>query len=172
MRYIQENLDARVARARTTLGKGCRYKMGGGTNLATTEWPWRQTEMTSDCSNWLCWVVGMAKHQGAFDNKPWSGNPRYDWIGTDTMFFDATGPHEIFVEIPQIVAGCMLVFPPAHGRAGHCGLVAKVVNNRPIVIDCRSPMPGDEAIGESVLRFDVFRRHKAVPFVLVQDVKP
>ena len=158
-------LNARVARARSAVGRGIRYKLGHGGTHPEDELPTR--DGYADCSGYIAWVLGINRAPKA--ERPF-------WIETTNIVRDATGKHLAFVEITKPIPGCVVVYGDRKvlgvHREGHVGLVTEVLSGgRFMVVDCSISKGGKtrEAIREWD-RSALFLSRKARFVLLKQDV--
>lgn len=135
-----------LERARSQVGLGIRYKMGGGTSKAARH-TCADTKNTCDCSSFVCWALGIDKN-GSYPYLRPPGNPpdpSGDWYGTDQIWEDAVRLRlGQFQQIDTPVPGCVIVFPTTwkSGKArpaGHCGIVSAVGRGQSLrVLHCSS----------------------------------
>lgn len=122
-----------VARARSMIGKGIRYKLGRGGIDPTGATP-ATPDGYCDCSGFACWVLGVSRK---------TDHPLYlkfnqGWINTDAIVADVKTPVGLFS--PTVARpGALIVYPRAGKGVGHVGIVTKVVNGKPeLVVHCSS----------------------------------
>lgn len=101
-----------LSRARSTIGKGVRYKLGkGGFN------PSCKMASTCDCSGFISWAIGIPR-----ELSPGSGN----WLQT-TTYWEGGGSAGagLFDPIPENFAepGDIIVYPDRGNKQGHMGIV-------------------------------------------------
>jgi hypothetical protein len=122
-----------LERARSQIGQGIRYKMGGGTAKASRH-TCADANKNCDCSSFVCWALGIDKNGDYPYLRPPGSKPEPggDWYGTDQIWDDAVNLGlGLFQKIATPVAGCVVVFPTTWqaGKAkpaGHCGIVSAV----------------------------------------------
>lgn len=151
-----------MVRARSAVGRGIRYKLGEGGFRPLDALPTRTG--LCDCSGFAAWVLGIDRWQGRH-RKPWSS--RIPWIETTAIVRDATGPQLLFVQLPEPVPGCLVVYGDRLGRQGHVGIVDNVRSATDFdVVDCASRR------GDAIQRRDasLFLRRRAIYVTLGQDV--
>lgn len=112
--------DATVRRALSVVGQG-RYRLGRGGRKPLASTPF-DAEGLADCSGYASWCLGLDRYQ--------PGRIGGDWISTDSIVRDATGPQAMFrpVSITDWRPGDLLVYP---GRRvggvrvaiGHVGVI-------------------------------------------------
>lgn len=121
-----------IARAKTAINKGIRYKLGAGGMNPNAALP-SNANKQCDCSGFVCWILGLSRKT----NIPFYG--RYGgWIYTDSMVADVNSSAGIFERITTPEPGCIVVFG-AGNAIGHVGLVSKVSNGQmDKVIHCSS----------------------------------
>lgn len=121
-------LEARIARARSAIGKGIAYKLGHGGYHPEDDGPTR--DGSCDCSGFAAWLLPMCRDLHA-TGKDHAG---LAWIETTAVHRDAKGPQRLFTKLSHPVPGCFAVYPDGGGHEGHIGLVTGV---EPFtVIDC------------------------------------
>ena len=102
-----------LSRARSSTGKGVRYKLGkGGFD------PSRKMTVTCDCSGFVAWAIGIPR-----ELPPGSGN----WLQT-TTYWEGGGSAGagLFDLIPENFAepGDIIVYPDRGNKQGHMGVVS------------------------------------------------
>lgn len=157
---------ARVARARSAVGKGVLYKLGhGGTDPKA---PLPSKTKYCDCSGFIAWVIGL--NRAPKPSRPW-------WIETTNICVDAKSgkPSSIFVKLSAPEPGCLVAYPDrivaGKVRQGHVALVSAFQGNRFMCIDCGAGNGGKtvEAIRERDLT-DLFNSKGAIFVALRQDL--
>ena len=111
-----------VARARQHVGTG-RYGLGRGGRKPDAVTPFDRDGLC-DCSGYASWALGLDRYQpGAIGG---------DWISTDAIVRDATGPRRMFraVELIDARPGDLVVYGGRHVggvrvRIGHVGMVVE-----------------------------------------------
>ena len=141
-----------LTRARSAVGKGCRYSLGTGGYHPADELPARPTWRRPrgkvlpvrarwlDCSGFVSWVLGR--------NRAVTIVPKMWGLSTDSVYADAhptKGEHRLFLPIASPIPGCIAVFGDwvgADGKAhqGHIAIVADP--DRHTVVDCSSSQDG------------------------------
>lgn len=160
-RYLGILTGARVVeRARSAIGHGTIYLLGGGGRNPFTAIP----DHELDCSGFVAWVLGVDRY---LEN---TGLPHLDgraWLETTAVYDDARSPLGSFAEIPWISArpGDLVVWPDnkLKKRQGHIGVVATVANGPNTVVHCSSGNykgPARDAIQETPA--DLFARNNAI----------
>ncbi len=112
--------EAAVARARRHVGTG-RYGLGRGGRHPEAVTPFDRDGLC-DCSGYQSWALGLDRYQpGAIGG---------DWISTDAIVRDATGPRRMFraVELVDARPGDLVVYGGKHVggvrvRIGHVGMI-------------------------------------------------
>ena len=161
-------LQARVARAKSAVGRGTRYGLGHGGMNAKDELPTRNGRC--DCSGFAAWAIGISRYQ--FDKgKAWS--KAIPWIETTAIVKDATGPQKLFKQIPYPVVGAIVVYPDRKilgvWRQGHVALAVDVHDSRRYeVVHCSV---GNDKKGDAiqVTPGDLFQSQHAIFCVLNED---
>lgn len=136
---------SRVARARSAVGRGIRYRLGHGGTDPRFEFPTKTGYC--DCSGFISWVLGL--NRAPKPGRNW-------WIETTNIYRDATSGKQFstFVQLPHPVPGCLVVYPDYKmlgvRREGHIGVVTRVSGGRIITVDCSAFAGGKvkEAIRE------------------------
>lgn len=112
--------EALLARARSALGRGIRYRLGAGGMDPRSESP-ADANNECDCSGFVCWALGISRQ---------TDHPLYvgfngGWINTDAMVHDAGSPTGFFTRLAEPRVGSIIVYgakPPSR-RVGHVGIV-------------------------------------------------
>lgn len=155
-----------VARARSALALGVRYKLGAGGMDPLSVTP-ANAAGQCDCSGFVCWVLGISR----VTDDPFYIRTSRDriagklvgWISTASMVADGRSPDGMFDLIPddQAQPGDVWTFGPNAGRTyGHTGIISAVIGGKPDkVIHCSS-MNEPSAIQETDGL--TFRRNKAI----------
>lgn len=120
--------DELIARARSVVGKGCRYGLGHGGYHPEFDHPW-DNEMLCDCSGFVAWVLQVNRHL----DHPWYKQQNGGWLETTAIVRDCATPFGFFTQVPAADArpGDLIVYGDhanADGtkRQGHVGLIATV----------------------------------------------
>ncbi len=114
------NANAFVAKAKSAIHKGIRYKLGsGGMN---PKLGLRSSNRLCDCSGFVCWVLGISRKTDIPYYSKFGG-----WIYTDSMVADVHSNVGIFEKISVPEVGCIVVYG-AGSKIGHVGIVSKVVD--------------------------------------------
>lgn len=73
-----------------------------------------------DCSGFVCWTLGFARSCPG-------PNGTDDWINTDSIWADATGPQKRFERIAKGRPGALIVYPKmdSHENYGHVAVVVQ-----------------------------------------------
>jgi len=164
----KEKLDARVARARSAIRKGTKYKMGRGGFKPSSPLP-HDAALCCDCSGFVAWCIFMSRSLEATGKDKRFG---MGWIETTNIYRDAMGPERLFRQIEDPVPGCGVVYPDKGGEDGHVGIVSSVQPSGAFtVVDCSSGQyrRTRQAITERDGRF--FLREGGIFFVLNEDYK-
>lgn len=138
-----------LTRARSAIGKGCRYKLGCGGYHPKDDLPARPTWripkgglvprklLFLDCSGFISWVLGRPRAVTVV--------PGMWGCSTDSIYRDATKHNFHFAQIDKPIPGCIAVYgdwKDAKGKT-HQGHVAIVVDpDKHTVVDCSSSMDG------------------------------
>lgn len=131
-----------IARAKSAIGKGIRYKLGGGGMKPEAALPDAGTGIC-DCSGFVCWVLGLSRLSNQAFYKRYGG-----WINTDSMEDDILSSAGIFDQLNAPLPGCIVVYG-AGSKIGHVGLVSEVKDGKMIkVIHCSSG--NDRTTGDSI----------------------
>lgn len=167
MTLNRDKLKNRIIRARGTIGRGTRYRLGRGGFIPDTSVPW-DANHRCDCSGFISWVLRISRHQ-EFMHKPWSKT--IPWIETTAIYSDARGKQQLFKQISEPVPGCLVVYPDRIGQ-GHVALVATCrVENGKVkalgIIDCSSRR--GEAINERDGMFMLSLTKRGIFCVLRED---
>lgn len=112
-----------LARARSAIGKGIRYKLGGGGMSPRSELPANHNQ-ECDCSGFVCWALGISRQT----DHPLYVRFNQGWINTDAMVHDARASTGFFSEISEPRVGAIVVYgakPPSR-KVGHVGIVTAV----------------------------------------------
>jgi hypothetical protein len=126
-----------LERARSQVGLGIKYKMGGGTSKAARH-TCADSNNACDCSSFVCWALGIDKNGNyPFLRRPGTQpDPGGDWYGTDQIWDDAVNLRlGLFSKVNDPIPGCVIVFPTTwkEGKAkpaGHCGIVTQVAGGK------------------------------------------
>lgn len=117
-----------IARARSAIGKGCRYGLGHGGYNPASDHPW-DTEMRCDCSGFIAWVLRVSRHI----EHPWYKEQNGGWLETIAIVRDAKSTFGFFTEVPPDMAraGDVIVYGDRKSedgstRQGHVGLISEV----------------------------------------------
>lgn len=141
-----------LARARSAVGKGCRYSLGCGGYHPQDPLParpvWRRPRgkllpvkaLWCDCSGFVAWVLGR--------NRAATIVPGMWGLSTDSVYRDAhptKGNHLKFTPIAAPVPGCIAVYgdwkdDKGKSHQGHIAIVADP--DRHTVVDCSSSEDG------------------------------
>lgn len=146
----------RVARARSAVGKGIRYRLGAGG--VDPNYPLPSRDGYCDCSGFVSWVIRQPRDKSG--RKPSS-------IHTDAIAKDATGAQAMFRRIARPVPGCFAVYPDYRDAAGKLrqGHTAIVTGLFPLtIVDC-----GETADGITERSGKAFFRDATVWCVLTTD---
>lgn len=120
-----------IARAKSAINKGIRYKLGSGGMKPKLALP--SDNKLCDCSGFVCWVFGLSRQTDIPFYKKFGG-----WIYTDAMVEDIKSTAGIFERIDTPEVGCIVVYG-AGIKIGHVGIVSKVNNGEMTkVIHCSS----------------------------------
>jgi len=142
----QEALVGAIARARSALGLGVRYRLGkGGFKKSQPSRPRPDDGGFCDCSGLVSWVIRVQRDPS---------NAMGDWLETTRMVSDATGAQRLLVAIPNAVPGCLVAYPDVGGHEGHTGVVTSLA---PFTgVDCSFSQDGirERAFGFFVKRSD------------------
>lgn len=175
MEIRPEVSSARIARARSAVGRGVLYKLGhGGTDPST---PLPSKTRYCDCSGFISWVLGIRRSP-----KP----SRQWWIETTMICNDAKSgkANSTFVKLGSPEPGCLVAYPDRRVtrvgndgavrttvRQGHVALVTSITNGRITCIDCGAGQGGTtvEAIRERDLT-DLFDAKGGIYIALRQDL--
>lgn len=144
-----------VARARSAINKGIRYKLGSGGMKPEAALP--ASNKLCDCSGFVCWVLGVSRKSTIPFYTRYGG-----WIYTDSMVADVNSNAGIFEKINIPEAGSIVVYG-AGDQIGHVGIVSKVSNGKmEKVIHCSSG--NDRRFRDSIQETnpDVFNRAETV----------
>ena len=128
-----------IARARSQIGLGTVYKLGGGKTVPSGS-TCHDEFNGCDCSAFVCWVLKMRKYQG--EEFWWLNKVNGGWYNTDGIWVDARGMAEdvgplytgCFTEIDEPKPGCIAVYPAewiskiAGPEIGHIGIVTEVTD--------------------------------------------
>lgn len=126
-----------VARARSAIGHGCKYKLGQGGMKPYRTVPW-DDEQECDCSGFFMWGFNLSRFQ-----------PERVWYDTTKIVADARAgpPPGLFISVEWLEAqpGDGLAWPdrvshdaeqqPKH-HEGHCGIVTEVGAGPLKVVHC------------------------------------
>lgn len=117
-----------VGRARSAVGRKTKYVLGGGKMTPVGEHPMDERG-GCDCSAFVCWVLGINKHQ---EGLAWLRRVNGGWYNTNGIWWDAVKERTgIFDCVPASgpIPGDVIVYP---GRIfgetgpaiGHVGIVS------------------------------------------------
>ncbi len=121
-----------IARAKSAIGKGIRYKLGGGGMKPDAALPDAGSGIC-DCSGFVCWVLELPRLNNQAFYKRYGG-----WINTDSMEDDILSTSGIFNQLSQPTVGCIVVYG-AGSKIGHVGIVSEVKDGQMTkVIHCSS----------------------------------
>ena len=116
-------VDDLLARARSAIGRGVRYRLGAGGMDPRGEGP-GNVNNECDCSGFVCWALGISRQ---------TDHPLYvrfngGWINTDAMVHDAQSSTGFFTRIGEPRVGCIVVYgsSPPRRKVGHVGIVTAV----------------------------------------------
>lgn len=158
----REALNYRMRRALSALGKKTKYKLGKGGFDPSTPHPGTQC----DCTGFGAWVFHMSRNQGD-KQKFWS--KWFPWFESTAIYKAVIGgrPDSPFVQIPNPVPGCGVVYGDKGGKEGHFALITSAAfdpRGKPstiVGIDCS---PGNErATGDAI-------RHRDLSFMLSRPI--
>ena len=76
-----------ITRARSAIGRGCRYGLGKGGFWPGLDRPW-DNEMLCDCSGLVAWVLGVSRHL----EHPWYKAQNGGWLETSAIMRDCGTP--------------------------------------------------------------------------------
>lgn len=119
-----------LARARSAIGKGIRYKLGGGGMSPRAELP-ANVNNECDCSGFVCWALGVSR----LTDHPLYLRFNNGWINTDAMVHDAKTSTGFFTEIPEPRVGAIVVYgakKPSR-KVGHVGIVTGIERTNGVV---------------------------------------
>ena len=110
---IVSTVDEVLTRARSQIGLGIRYKLGGGAIRASRH-TCADGAGACDCSAFACWALGIDK-QGSYPFLVPAGQPvepGNQWYGTDNIWNDSVHiALGVFSKIEEPVPGCLVLFP-------------------------------------------------------------
>jgi hypothetical protein len=146
-----------IARARSAIGRGIKYKLGAGGLSPKSELP-SNADGECDCSGLSCWAVGlsrMTKHPLylLYANK--MRDTEYAWINTDSMYYDGFKRMSGYFELLQHARiGALILYPGDAKRklVGHVGIVSASDGSKATkVIHCSSGnfRSGGDAVQET-----------------------
>ena len=140
-------VDELVTRARSQIGKGTVYRLGGGNLDPSAPHP-RDEQESADCSAFACWAIGIRKYQPQFR---WLVAFNGGWYNTGAVWRDADVPIGLFEMATQPYVGCLMVYPSValartHLRGvrrgpsvGHVGVVTEARGGKATrVVHCSS----------------------------------
>lgn len=131
-----------IARAKSAIGKGIRYKLGGGGMKPEAPLPDAGTGIC-DCSGFVCWVLGLSRLSDQAFYRRYGG-----WINTDSIEDDILSSAGIFKQLSMPEVGCIVVYG-AGNKIGHVGIVSETKNGQMTkVIHCSSG--NDRTTGDSI----------------------
>jgi hypothetical protein len=117
-----------IARARSVIGKGCRYGLGKGGMSPSAVVPW-DGAMLCDCSGFIAWVLGVSRHL----DHPWYKKQNGGWLETTAIVRDCATPYGFFTQVATVeaLAGDLIVYGDIKKtddttRQGHVGLISEV----------------------------------------------
>lgn len=117
-----------ITRARSAIGRGCRYGLGKGGFWPGLDRPW-DNEMLCDCSGLVAWVLGVSRHL----EHPWYKAQNGGWLETSAIMRDCGTPFGFFTEVPADMgrAGDLLVYGDRKNqdgttRQGHVGIISEM----------------------------------------------
>lgn len=120
------SVETFLARARSALGRGIRYRLGAGGMDARAESP-ADANNECDCSGFVCWALGISRQ---------TDHPMYvrfngGWINTDAMVHDAQTASGFFTRVTEARVGSIVVYGarPAAQNVGHVGIVTAIGND-------------------------------------------
>jgi hypothetical protein len=123
-KFVFPTVDANdvIAKARSAINKGIRYKLGSGGMNPKLALP--SSNKLCDCSAFVCWVLGISRKTEIPYYSKFGG-----WIYTDSMVADVHSNVGIFEKISVPEVGCIVVYG-AGDKIGHVGIVSKVVDGQ------------------------------------------
>lgn len=136
-----------------------KYVLGRGGYTWLCDFP----DSELDCSGFVACVLGRSR-------RPASDFPY--WLSTDSIWNDCAGDQLLFIEIPEPLSGCLVVYPDSGGRQGHVAVVTSVDQNGDIYgVDCSSSR--SSATGQAVTQrsLSFFLSKPGVRFCLPNWVK-
>lgn len=137
------DLQAVIARAEVSVGKGIRYKLGkGGMNPGS---PLPSSANFCDCSGFVAWCFFMSRKT----NQAFYVNQNGGWIETSAVWKDIGSSVGIFEPLERPKRGAVVVFPDSGQRQGHIGLVT----GPNTVIHCS--MGNDRRTGDAIQETDM-----------------
>ena len=130
-------LKEAVDRARSQIGIGTKYRLGGGKTRPNGS-NCQDEDKGCDCSAFVCWVLRLPKWQR---NEIWYLSELNDgWLNTDGMWLDAKRSFGFFHQIAYPLPGSIIVFPSHKGvmglpeqpgpKVGHVGIVTNVTRHQ------------------------------------------
>ena len=111
-----------IARARSAVSKGIRYKLGSGGTNPTSALP--TSDHFCDCSGFVCWALGLSRKTTLPFYQKYGG-----WIFTDSMVADVNSQAGIFEKVATPEVGCIVVYG-AGAQIGHVGILSEVENGQ------------------------------------------
>ena len=104
-----------VARARRSIGHGCKYVLGKGGMDPRSPHPW-DSELQCDCSGFAMWCCDLSRQFGD------------GWLNTDSILKDGKTPGGLFEQVPmdEAVPGYLLVYGRGTGAYGHIGVISAI----------------------------------------------
>ena len=143
------NRNQLLARARSQISQGVRYKLGkGGMNPAASSPV--NLERQCDCSGFVARCLGISR----MTTHPLYVKFNGGWINTDAVVHDANEVTGFFERLAAPEPGAMIVFPsPGANKVGHIGIVSAVVQGAVTkVIHCSAG--NDRAFGDAIQETD------------------
>lgn len=180
-------VDELLERARSQIGLGTVYRMGGG-KIVPFGADCRDELGGCDCSAFVCWALRIRKYQGG--EFWWLAELNDGWLNTDGIWLDARGDGMMpkpasplttgnFTQISEPSPGCIVVYPAEHiarvpgSKAGHAGIVTQVQDvTRWQVIHCSL---GNYRLSRDAIQEtdpEVFLRNRSTLFAWPASVKP
>lgn len=143
------------------------YRLGKGGRRPLALMPF-DADGYLDCSGYVSWCLGLDRYQ--------PGRIGGDWISTDTIVRDVTGPRAMFAPVPAAFAGSRLFVGVRPGDlvvyAGRVVAGVRVaIGHVGVVVEAPHPL-GESAIGECRVAHCAASRNPAGGAVRVSDGRP
>lgn len=149
-------------RARSFVGKGCRYRLGAGGRSRFLPDPWDELQQC-DCSGFVAGVLEVDRY---LPNTPWYDDQLGQWLETTAIVRDAHSPFGFWDPVSRLLVqpGHVIVYGDRDGRQGHIGFVSRVTPEHEVAAVIHCSAGNDRNTGDAIRETDpsVFLRNGAM----------